>query len=74
VSEHLDPRLTVDSYEIIACVPHASRDQTWAVVGQADDCSYATLTASSHTSYGENLLIYDDVVEALSAMLRLARS
>ena len=75
MGEHLGPRLSVGSlvgdHGIIAVLPHAFRPETWVVVGQRDDGSYATWTTSGGI---QSHMTFWDIANALADMMRRARS
>jgi hypothetical protein len=77
MGSHLDPRLPiggrVGGNVVMACIPHATRWDTWLAVGRANDGKYAVWLASNITPIDAEL-IFGDVAEALRAMLRFARS
>jgi hypothetical protein len=78
-----DPRLEVGArvgdVEVIAAVPHATRERTWVLTGRAKDGSYVTWTVVIEpeglqpTVESTTGNCYD-VADALSDMLRRARS
>ena len=68
-----------DDLEIIAVIPHATRDRTWIVVGRSPDNTYATWTASRRALDALPVLSngtsdFSSLAEALADMLRRARS
>lgn len=68
-----------DDFEIIAVIPHATRDRTWIVAGRRGDGTYATGPASRKASDALPVLSdgasnFTEVADALADMLWRARS
>jgi hypothetical protein len=67
-----------DGYEVIAVIPHASREHCWAVAACRDDGTYATWKAQVENEAAVPILLNPSyhvaVADALATMLQLARS
>jgi hypothetical protein len=68
-----------DDFEIIAAIPHATRDRTWIAAGRRGDGTYATWTASRSALdalpvLSDGTCNFTEVVDALADMVRRARS